>query len=540
MEKLELIVKPTQSGKTFIMLQEISKMLNDDDDTIHFIFCDNQLLQTEQTSNRLNEYDGLETYISEEGDISLILSSTSKIKRYKELTHHICNNLRTIITCSNKKRVEDINNLINYFSTNKNFSIDYKFSIWIDEIDKNIKLFKKFLDIWDKHIKIERIGLITATPQDVLKTFNIIKILELKESYDREIYQSFADLEFKLLNFNNIDIDTYVQNIIVQFSNLIKEGQVWFIPGEVNITSHYNIKNILIEKEFTVIIINSNSKKIFYDNKLEENLENDNNDSLADFLGELYINKKLNLKKVAITGNLCISRGITINSDKMLITHAIFPTKINNLSNSYQLAGRICGNIKKFKNYKKPTVFCSSKFKNEIIIMENRAKNLAEKAFEKENPKVGPDDYKNAHIMGDNISDNIPDNKIQNYGIPILLNINKNDLETITDIEKISKKTRIIVHDIIKKCELKNDNINFDINKFKLRQKEIIEKDDVNKKTGVSKYLYKNFIEHYKNKKCREPPENIKPNEYIIYIIAEDIDVWDAKAGDAIILYRTN
>ena len=37
----------------------------------------------------------------------------------------------------------------------------------------------------------------------------------------------------------------------------------------------------------------------------------------------------------------------------MLITHAIFPTKINNPSNSYQLAGRICGNIKKFKNYKK-------------------------------------------------------------------------------------------------------------------------------------------------------------------------------------------
>jgi hypothetical protein len=47
-------------------------------------------------------------------------------------------------------------------------------------------------------------------------------------------------------------------------------------------------------------------------------------------------------------------------------------------------------------------------------------------------------------------------------------------------------------------------------------------------------------MRYYKNKKCREPNENIKPNEYLICIIAEDIDVWDAKAGDAIILYRTN
>jgi uncharacterized membrane-anchored protein len=81
METLELIVKPTQSGKTFIMLQEISKMLENDDENIHIIFCDNQLLQTEQTSDRLDKYDDLETYISEEGDISLILSSKSKIKK---------------------------------------------------------------------------------------------------------------------------------------------------------------------------------------------------------------------------------------------------------------------------------------------------------------------------------------------------------------------------------------------------------------------------------------------------------------------------
>jgi hypothetical protein len=392
MDTLELIVKPTQSGKTFIMLQEISKMLENNDDNIHIIFCDNQLLQTEQTSDRINKYDDLETYISEEGDISLILSSKSKITKYSELTHHICGNLKTIITCSNKKRVEDIDKLIKYFSTSKKLN-EYKFSIWIDEIDKNIKLFKNYLFSWDKHPKVERIGLITATPNDVLKIFNIIKIFELEQTYDRDLYHSFADCDFKLLNFNDMEIDIYIQKVMNEFSNIIANGQVWFIPGEVNITSHYSIKDILLQHGFTVIIINGNCKKIFY-NGISEDLENVSNDNLADFLGNLYINKKLNLTKVAITGNLCISRGITINSNKMLITHAIFPTKINNPSNSYQLAGRTCGNIKKFSNYKIPTIFCSLKFKNIIIEMETRAKNLAEKAFKENKNIITQNDYK--------------------------------------------------------------------------------------------------------------------------------------------------
>jgi len=494
MEKLELIIKPTQSGKTFIMLQEISKMLENDDETIHIIFCDNQLLQTEQTSDRVNNYDDLETYISEEGDISLILSSKSKIKHYTQLTHHICGNLKTIITCSNKKRVDDINKLIQSFSQNKKLN-EYKFSIWIDEIDKNIQLFKNSLNKWDEHPIIKRIGLITATPSAVLKIFPILAIFELQESYNREIYHSFSDSEFKLLNIYDIEFDIYIQKVLNQFSNLIKNGQVWFIPGEVNLTSHDNIKNILIEKGFAVIIINGNGKKIFIDNKSED-LNNENNNNLADFLGDYYIHNNLHLKKIAITGNLCISRGITISSDKMLISHAIFPTKINNPSNSYQLTGRICGNILKFKNYKKPTVFCSEKFKNIIIDMENRAKNIAEKAFKLQKPSISLSDY----ILADS--------KICTNGIPILLDItDKENIKTINNIGKLNKNNREIIVNILKKYKLTNENNDFDINKFKLKNKYCIERKDVNN-NGSSKYEWRNFMNHYDNKKSKQPNKN--------------------------------
>jgi hypothetical protein len=32
---------------------------------------------------------------------------------------------------------------------------------------------------------------------------------------------------------------------------------------------------------------------------------------------------------------------------------------------------------------------------------------------------------------------------------------------------------------------------------------------------------------------------NCKENEYIIYIIVDNIDIWNVKEGDAIIIYRT-
>jgi hypothetical protein len=529
-DKLELIVKPTQSGKTFIMLQEIAKMLEQNDNNIHIIFCDNQLLQTEQTSDRINKYDNLDTYITDEGDVSLILSSKSKIKHYTQLTHYIIiYKLRTIIACSNKKRLENINEIIEGFRSNEKF--EYKFCIWIDEIDKNIKLFKKFLIKWNEYSQIIRIGLITATPKTVLETFDNIKIFELEYSHDKEVYHSFGESNFRLLNLYDIETEFYIEKILDIFSKDIENGQVWFIPGEVNTESHNNIKNILIKKKFIVIIINSRGKFLYKTNKnnKEEMIELycESNKSICDFLGDLYISENYSKHKIAITGNLCINRGITINSDKMLITHAIFQPTINNSATGYQLAGRVCGNIKKFKNYKIPIIYCSIKFKEMIIKMEERAKNLAEKSFKLQNKIVSLFDYEKADI------------KIQNSGIPILLNLNKIDLLKIKSIKHISNKTRPIIEEIIKKYKLDNKNIDFDINKFKLKNKYLIDKTDV-KDDGQSKYEYKNYILHYKNSLYKEPNINCKENEYLIYIITEDIQVWNATEGDSIILYKTD
>ena len=51
---------------------------------------------------------------------------------------------------------------------------------------------------------------------------------------------------------------------------------------------------------------------------------------------------------------------------------------------------------------------------------------------------------------------------------------------------------------------------------------------------------YQNFMNHYKNKTSKQPNKNCKNNEYLIYIIIDDIEIWNVKKGDSIIIYKNN
>lgn len=522
-KKLELMVKPTQSGKTFLMLQEISSLWEKNSDIIHIIFCDNQLLQTEQTSSRIKHFDDFDEYKLNDGEISLIFSSKG-IKDYKQIIHHIIfNGIKSIITCSNRKRISDIDILLNEYSK----ILTYNYCIWIDEIDKNIKLFCKYINKWKDMEKVKRIDLITATPLNVFNNFNLIKIYGLDETYDKEKFHCFQHSNFKICD-NNYETLEYITNILDEYKNDLKNGQVWFVPGDINKNSHLEIKNILIKHNFIVFVINGTCKQIFYEDNTFEDIPINNIDTLANVLGKLYIEKNFKNKKIAITGNLCVSRGITISSENMIITHAILPTKISNSNscNMYQLAGRICGNIKKFKNYKNPTIFCTENFKKIVSKCETQAINLAEKAFQLNNNIITKKDF------------DLAINGIMNTGIPIKLNINNQDyLNYIQTIKKLDDRRREILEHIIKKQELQNYNNDFNINEYKLRNKYLINKDDVDK-DGKSHYEYNNFVSHFSNRSCKEPNKNCNKGEYLIYIIVDDIPQWKAIKGDAIIVYR--
>jgi len=379
--KFQLITKPTQSGKTFVVLSEIKKLFIENKDNnlkiINILFCDNSLLQTDQLKNRLE--DSLyQIFTNNHGENSIILSSKSKTNNYSELFTSIfdddCDN---IITCANDIRISEINKLLNKQSTK-----DYvKFYIWIDESDKTFKNKNNILSDWEKLNNIEKITFITATPEIHFKNqFEEINVFQLESSYNCEKYQLFNRCNFEHFEeHSNYHNGNFMHNITFVLDNYeIKNSSIWFIPGKQKVISHNEIKKLVIEKGFYVFVINSTEKKLF-DSKSNEiaNLDDNENNDLSSKIALLYDKFDLKNKKVAITGNLCVNRGITISSNKVMITHAIFSDNYEDFNSAYQLVGRICGNFRKNLDFVTPTIYITKNMKNKILKMEDIAINLS-------------------------------------------------------------------------------------------------------------------------------------------------------------------
>ena len=110
-----LICKPEQSGKTFIMIQNIIKDLRepvDDRVVVNVILCDNNLLLTQQTGNRVAQ--DLEEF--ECNGESYIEFSSHKRTKY----HDACSvagaittrNIKNVLCCTNGVRIEDIYTIV--------------------------------------------------------------------------------------------------------------------------------------------------------------------------------------------------------------------------------------------------------------------------------------------------------------------------------------------------------------------------------------------------------------------------------------------
>jgi hypothetical protein len=412
-DKYQLIVKPTQSGKTFIVISEIKKLFTNNENKndiriINILFCDNSLLQTEQLKNRIDTSDISDMPIFEDidGEFSVILSSKSNIKKYSCLfTAIFDDNCNNIITCANDNRIMQIDKLI--FKRLKKNDTNTRFYIWIDESDKTFSNSKNtdHLERWNKYNNVQKIFFITATPEKHFrKQFDEINILRLDNSYDNHMYHLFCKSIFKYIDkdFNGSCIDNIsdimnngscIDNIsdIMDKDNVYHDGEVWFVPGSIFLSSHEAIKSMLLNLGFYVFLINGECKALYGPNNqiISEITTSDNNMSneLSAKIGDLYEKYNLKLCKVAITGNLCISRGITISSKKMLITHGIIPPFIKDQSSAYQLVGRICGNFKHYPNFQTPVIYITEKMKNEICKMEEMAISICEK------DKMSFDDY---------------------------------------------------------------------------------------------------------------------------------------------------
>lgn len=382
--KFQLISKPEQSGKTFVMIKQIINDLTEiipDKEIVHFILCDNNLLLTKQTSIRVDN--DLKEYIHG-GSTYIELSSHSRTEYHDTgavFQVIVAKGARNIVCCTNGKRMDDIYELIDDLNLSPFTSGKFLFRIWVDEADK----FCTFIDntlrpIVDKHSNVN-VHLITATPQPLFKKYQYMNVFPI-EVTTSTLYHGWKDNEINIIEKEGSYLDFIHHVLSIVIPDKIIPGTKWFIPGLNIKKSHCAIKNLCIEKGMAVICVNGDGIVITIPETLQL-FKYEKDDNFNDKIIDLYNRHNLERFAVVITGYICIGRGITIMSNNFILDYAIF-SHYSDKNEASQLAGRIKGNIKGFANYKPCIVYTTEKFDSIATELEQKSRYLAELSFKKQ------------------------------------------------------------------------------------------------------------------------------------------------------------
>jgi hypothetical protein len=397
MPKMFLLVKPCQSGKTgeaFRHLNGLIEEFNTEGKQRHIAitFVDNSLILTAQTSirskNTLKECESID------------FTSKSKIRSADVVRSTILDNpkLGNIICCGHTTRFSDIDWLLHRFPL-------IKFTIYIDEADK-IATSNKVVDYvnsWKMNHNVNQIIMITATSEQLLKKYNSITLLPVNEvthkNYVRFSECQYSDFNPKIVcDENHYSPNTYY--VLEYFKNhTMNNGEVYFIPTSTKRKDHDEIEDVLIDGDYVNVVIKINAvdkqitilrgqtpterkKEIIFFKEIEGSTQKE----LSHWLGDYYEKYEGATKwRLAITGNICVGRGISIQSEKCSISHAIYGPAISSMAkaNKYQIGARILGNIRKFKNFENdtfPIIICQKSTHDEIKRMEETAILIANKS----------------------------------------------------------------------------------------------------------------------------------------------------------------
>ena len=402
--KIYILVKPCQSGKTALLLNYLKEIVTMGNKIINIIVCDNSLMQTQQTKDRANK-------TLDDGVVEL--SSKSSYTKPDELVLPILRGkVHTVICCGHFKRLNyegSISTLLNELLLK-----EYTFNICIDEADRllDTEKMEKVINHWIETNKINELICITATPQEsnnkgLLSRYNckLFKIPEVNsENYLHWYEVTYIPLEMNNLLYNE-DINiykysttNYVVKYLLQEQNKIKIGENIFAPTEIKRDSHDEMENVVIEnniadvvikingKEKTITIINNNIIGTIRKTSIEKikfsEIKESREQELSHWLGKEYIKRKWKACRLLITGHICISRGISLQSNDFMIHRAILGPFMKTMkkSDQYQIAARVLGNTKHFPDFKLPAVICESITYNIIKKMEEVTIKMAQES----------------------------------------------------------------------------------------------------------------------------------------------------------------
>lgn len=404
-----LITKPEQGGKTFIMINKIKSMLSIPphkyrQHIVNFIFCDNSLLLNTQTKNRFKT----EIHYDNDTNMECVeFSSSSRAKTAYQIRALIEDGIHNIVCCTNDKRVNDIGEIIDRINKHNgcfdNGTPKYYFNLWLDEADKHMHYIDRILLPYSKKYNNIKCYMMTATPTGLFKKYGDIVTLPIEKT-TTEQYHGWKDNEIIIEDDNSSSVFVFAEKVMTGLLNRgeLFSGHKGYVPAGFKQKSHHEMRDMLTKMGVAVFVVNGSGIELTLPNNPEHSHVVKKTKELNCLLIELYNNYNVNQWPCVITGNACISRGISLLNPKFMLDFAIL-SETRNKAETSQKAGRLKGNIKDWPNYKPIKVYTTSKFDKIASECEEVSRTIASEAFKKMDPftdtcKMSYSDVKNIPV----------------------------------------------------------------------------------------------------------------------------------------------
>ena len=407
--KCKCLYLPAQSGKTrkmeeLIKKHKLGELFEPVD--INIIISANNRVLVEQTKTRMTKDLATE---SEEGanDACIngnVFSWTSGTKKSnivpEALAFRLLGEIEMIVICANATRLRYLFQTLDRLAACPMFT--KRINIWIDEADNSINLWSKYEDILTMRC-INQVTLVSATFDKVVSKYKDLHVLPYMKTHP-DCYRGLRNATRREVNFVVGSASEYVRHIMADpvRAHLSKPGMRAFIPGSNATMSHDAISEFLHkEYGFVVIIINGQRKEILVPGQKEpidlrcyftiqdDQIPEEFNAQLA----KLYKENNWARFPLAITGYLCVQRGVTFQCgpepgvhDGFFFDYGIIPPTIACAAEAYQTMARLFGNVGDIPEYRPVEIFTNfatfSRVEKQEEVAINLARMVAEQGLE--------------------------------------------------------------------------------------------------------------------------------------------------------------
>ena len=395
--KCKCLYLPAQSGKTrkmeeLIQTHKLGELFEPVD--INIIISANNRVLVEQTKTRMTKDLATE---SEEGanDACIkgnVFSWTSGTKESNitsiDLAFRLLGEIEMVVICAHATRLRYLLQTLERLAACPMFT--KRINIWIDEADNSINLWSKYENILAMRC-INQVTLVSATFDAVVSKYKDLHVLPYLKTHP-DCYRGLRTSIRREINFV-ASAPEYVRHVITTYQDkLTKPGVRAFIPGSNSTGSHDAIAEFLHKEfNFVVIIINGQPKEILVPGQHEpidlrcyftiqdDQIPQEFNAQLA----KLYKENNWSRFPLAITGYLCVQRGVTFQCgpeegvhDGFLFDYGVIPPN-KCAPEAYQTMARLFGNVGDIPTYKSVEIFTTTATFSGVEKQEEIAINIA-------------------------------------------------------------------------------------------------------------------------------------------------------------------